>query len=92
MEEHSMDTDLEALIRTRAYHLWENDPSPERNAEQHWEEARRQIEAEGVEAAGVQPPAIDQSADRQRGDRRAAGEPLQDVPLADARSATRQKR
>jgi hypothetical protein len=75
-----MDTDLDALIRTRAYHLWENDPSPERNAEQHWEEARRQIEAEGVDAAGVPRPAVDQSAERQRGDQSASDEQLQDVP------------
>lgn len=92
MEEQSTDTDLEALIRTRAYRFWENDPSPERSAEQHWEEPRRQIEAEGGEAAGLPQSAVDESADRQRGDRSASAEPLQDVPLADARGAARKKR
>jgi len=65
-----MEKDLEARIRTRAYHLWENDPSPEDKAEQHWEEARRQIEAEGsaggeAQEQPVNPPS-DQSAERDR--------------------------
>lgn len=30
-----MDTDFEARIRTRAYHLWEDDPSPDHNLEKH---------------------------------------------------------
>jgi len=47
-----MDSDLEARIRIRAYYLWLNDPSPEGKAEEHWEEARRQIETEGDFRAG----------------------------------------
>jgi hypothetical protein len=86
-----MDNDLEARIRTRAYHLWENDPEPEGKAEQHWEEARRQIEAEGgaqQQTAGdsadtLQQPA-DQSVDRDRGARIAPEQQLQEMPGAEA--------
>ncbi|TDY26936.1 DUF2934 family protein [Paraburkholderia sp. BL6665CI2N2] len=74
-----MDNDLEARIRTRAYHLWENDPSPDNNAEKHWEEARRQIEAEGDDAQDSPEPSADQSAERERGGRIAPEEQLQDV-------------
>lgn len=74
-----MDQDLEARIRTRAYHIWENDPSPEGKADEHWEEARRQIEAEGAADAAQQEP-TDQSADRDRGSRIAPEEQLQEMP------------
>jgi hypothetical protein len=90
MEKH-MDNDLEARIRTRAYHLWENDPEPEGKAEQHWEEARRQIEAEGGaqqetvgdDADTLQQPA-DQSVDRDRGARIAPEQQLQEMPGGEA--------
>lgn len=87
-----MDNDLEARIRTRAYQLWENDPSPDSNAEKHWEEARRQIEAEGDDAQDSPEPGVDQSADRERGGRSAPEEQLQDLPGGDADAATREKR
>ncbi|MBB5457813.1 putative membrane protein [Paraburkholderia sp. CI2] len=75
-----MDKELEARIRTRAYQIWENDPSPEGRADDHWEEARRQIEAEGAadEAAVPQEP-TDQSAERERGSRIAPEEQLQEM-------------
>ncbi|MFL9910826.1 DUF2934 domain-containing protein [Paraburkholderia sp. RL17-337-BIB-A] len=79
-----MDSDLEARIRTRAYHIWENDPSPDGNAETHWEEARRQIEAEGDDAAGSPDPSADQSAERERAGRIAPEEQLQDMLRGDA--------
>jgi hypothetical protein len=84
MEKRSMDNDLEARIRTRAYQLWENDPSPDGSAEKHWEEACRQIEAEGNDTRGNPEPNVDQSADRERGGRLAPEEKLQDVPGRDA--------
>jgi DUF2934 family protein len=37
----------EARIRERAYHLWEQDGSPEGRADEYWDKARRQILAEG---------------------------------------------
>ncbi|ADG20322.1 hypothetical protein QF000_001432 [Paraburkholderia atlantica] len=84
-----MDKELEARIRTRAYQIWENDPSPEGRADDHWEEARRQIEAEG--AAAPQEP-TDQSADRDRGSRIAPEEQLQEMPGDDIEPSKRAKR
>ena len=84
-----MDNDLEARIRTRAYQLWENDPSPDSNAEKHWEEARRQIEAEGDDAQDSPELSADQSAERERGGRIAPEDQLQDAPDGDADAATR---
>ncbi|RKR45312.1 DUF2934 domain-containing protein [Paraburkholderia sp. BL17N1] len=87
-----MDNDLEARIRTRAYHLWENDPSPDNNAEKHWEEARRQIEAEGDDAQDSPEPSADQSAERERGGRIAPEEQLQDVSGDGVHAGTRENR
>jgi hypothetical protein len=92
MEEHSMVTDLEARIRSRAYRIWENDLSPEGNAEKHWEEARRQIEAEGNDVQDSPETNVDQSAERERGGRIAPEEQLQDVSPDDAGPARRKKR
>ncbi|MGF6770984.1 hypothetical protein P3T18_003463 [Paraburkholderia sp. GAS199] len=74
-----MDSDLEARIRTRAYHIWENDPSPDSNPEKHWEEARRQIEAEDGDGQAAPEGGEDQSAERERGARAAPEEQLQDT-------------
>ncbi|MFM0551021.1 DUF2934 domain-containing protein [Paraburkholderia sediminicola] len=87
-----MDNDLEARIRTRAYQLWENDPSPDSNAEKHWEEARRQIVAEGDDAQDSPELSADQSAERERGGRIAPEDQLQDAPDGDADAATQGKR
>ncbi|GGC56540.1 hypothetical protein GCM10011504_38630 [Siccirubricoccus deserti] len=38
--------DLETRIRERAYALWEEDGRPEGRAAEHWDQARRFIEAE----------------------------------------------
>jgi hypothetical protein len=91
-----MNSELEARIRTRAYHIWENDPEPNGDAEKHWDEARRKIEAEGDGAQNGAEVSVDQSADRERGERLAPDEQLQDVPgsvkQADAIASSRQKR
>jgi hypothetical protein len=92
-----MNQDLEARIRTRAYHIWENDPSPDGNAEKHWEEARRQIEAEGGDIQNSPAIPVDQSAERERDEKSTAKEALQDVPGTSAtanegRSAPARKR
>ncbi|WP_168794306.1 DUF2934 domain-containing protein [Paraburkholderia aromaticivorans] len=87
-----MDNDFEARIRTRAYRLWENDPSPDSNAEKHWEEARRQIEAEGDDTQDSAEPNVDQSADREKGGRIAPEEQLQDLSGGDADAASREER
>jgi hypothetical protein len=82
----------ESHVRTRAYHLWENDPSPDGNAEKHWEDARRQIEAEGDGAPRGPEPGVDQSADREQGGQIAPEEQLQDVSGDDANALRRAKR
>jgi len=88
-----MDKELEARIRTRAYQIWENDPSPEGKADEHWEEARRQIEAEGAAGGATeQQEATDQSADRDRGSRIAPEEQLQEMSGDDIEPAKRAKR
>ncbi|WP_345814897.1 DUF2934 domain-containing protein [Paraburkholderia sp. PREW-6R] len=56
-----MNEDLEARIRTRAYHLWENDASPDGRADEYWEKARRQLEAEGDPDLNAPAPAVEQS-------------------------------
>ncbi|WP_408369371.1 DUF2934 domain-containing protein [Paraburkholderia sp. RL18-103-BIB-C] len=68
------------------YHIWENDPSPDGNTEKHWEEARRQIEAEGDGARGDAEPNVDQSTEREQGSRLAPEEQLQEVPGANAQA------
>ena len=74
-----MDSDLESRIRSRAYQLWQNDPSPDGKADMHWEMAQRQIEAEGDLTQENASPNIDQSADRESGERPAAEQKLQDL-------------
>ena len=74
-----MDSDLESRIRVRAYHLWQNDPSPDGKADRHWETACRQIEAEGDLTQVDASPNVDQSADRESGERPAAEQKLQDL-------------
>ncbi|SFU26295.1 DUF2934 domain-containing protein [Paraburkholderia aspalathi] len=81
-----MDNDLEARIRTRAYQIWENDPSSGDNAEKHWEEARRQIEAEGADVQDGPRSGVDQSVNRERSGRPASPQ-LQDMPDGAAGSA-----
>lgn len=39
-------TDRDTLIRERAYRLWEAEGRPDGRADQHWEAARRIVEAE----------------------------------------------
>jgi Protein of unknown function (DUF2934) len=61
-----MDSNLESRIRSRAYQLWQNDPSPDGKADLHWEMARRQVEAEGDPAQEDASPNVDQSAEREK--------------------------
>ncbi|MGQ9369094.1 DUF2934 domain-containing protein [Azospirillum sp. ST 5-10] len=61
------DTALESRIRARAYELWDREGRPEYRHLDHWEQARREVEAEDAAAratapapgpsAGVQTPA-----------------------------------
>ena len=47
------DTAKEERIRERAYAIWEQQGRPEGGREEHWEQARREIEAEGDGAQGL---------------------------------------
>lgn len=46
-------TDLDVLIRDRAYALWEADGRPSGQEHRHWAEARRQIEHENLAAETI---------------------------------------
>jgi hypothetical protein len=52
----------EERIRERAYHLWEQDGAPEGHADEYWDKARRQVEAEGGDEPS--PVSADQSKKR----------------------------
>lgn len=41
-----MNKDLEALIRERAYNIWERENRPDGKREDHWSRAKAEIEAE----------------------------------------------
>ncbi|MEM5339575.1 DUF2934 domain-containing protein [Paraburkholderia azotifigens] len=73
-------------IRERAYQLWERDDDPKRHADEYWDTARRQIEAEGMDSS---PPHIEQSDKRQ-----IESEVPQEagIPHADAAARPRAKR
>lgn len=68
-----MDPKFEAQIRTRAYKLWENDASPHGRADEYWEMALRQLEAEGAVDAPTE-PVIEQSSKGR------SAEPIPDRP------------
>ncbi len=60
-----MDYDVsEERIRERAYHLWEQDGSPEGKADEYWDKALKQIEAEGGDEPGDAGVSADQSSKR----------------------------
>ncbi len=87
-----MNSDLEERIRARAHHIWENNPESGNSAEENWEKARRQIEAESdVVASGGLGTSSDQSAERERGRRIAPEEQLQDLSPSDPDVSARRK-
>jgi len=43
-----MQDNREHLIRTRAHQLWEQEGRPEGRAEDHWYQARKLVEIEGM--------------------------------------------
>ena len=86
-----MNSDLEERIRARAHHIWENNPESGNSAEENWEKARRQIEAEsvspGADGDGADHGA-DQSADREHRGRLAREDQLQDLSEDNANEAS----
>ncbi|MDN7425043.1 hypothetical protein CFB89_31095 [Burkholderia sp. AU16741] len=69
-----MNEERETQIRERAYRLWQVDGAPDGRADEYWQRAEQQLDAEG--GGGEQAPdlPVDQSTKR-----RIPGEPLQDV-------------
>jgi hypothetical protein len=47
-----MQNNLEHLIRARAHQLWEQEGRPDGRAEDHWREARKLVEIEGMKQPG----------------------------------------
>ncbi|MBR8405455.1 DUF2934 domain-containing protein [Burkholderia cenocepacia] len=70
-----MNEDRETQIRERAYQLWQADGAPDGRADEYWQRAEQQLDAQGSSADGR---AADLPAD-QAAKRRVPGEPLQDV-------------
>ncbi|MBN3763705.1 DUF2934 domain-containing protein [Burkholderia sp. Ac-20365] len=64
MAELGGESNTDERIRERAYQLWERDPDPKKHADEYWEIARRQVEAEGTDDISVE-PTIEQSDKRQ---------------------------
>ncbi|HGL4260314.1 DUF2934 domain-containing protein [Burkholderia dolosa] len=83
-----MNEDRETQIRERAYRLWQADGSPEGRADEYWQRAEQQLDAEG---AGEAEPELDQPAD-QAAKRRMPGEPLQDDALPPSEAAHERRR
>ncbi|AIO43726.1 DUF2934 domain-containing protein [Burkholderia cenocepacia] len=83
-----MDEDRETQIRERAYQLWQADGAPDGRADEYWQRAEQQLDAEGSSADG-QPADLpaDQSAKR-----RIPGEPLQDVDAVPTGEVAHEKR
>lgn len=68
MANSTFDTTTEDRVRHRAYQLWEQDGAPEGHADEYWDRALRQIEAEGPDGAdGESPP---QAASFEQSDKR----------------------
>jgi hypothetical protein len=64
MAEAGSERSIDDRTRERAYQLWEHDDDPKRHADEYWDTARRQIEAEGMDGSPAEPP-IEQSDKRQ---------------------------
>jgi hypothetical protein len=47
------DIDREERIRTRAHEIWERQGKPDGRNDDHWEQARREIEMEDEDASGL---------------------------------------
>ncbi|WP_175885159.1 DUF2934 domain-containing protein [Burkholderia sp. BCC0044] len=75
-----MNEDRETQIRERAYRLWQADGAPDGRADEYWQRAEQQLDAEGIGADGGAGQSADVPAD-QSAKRRIPGEPLQDTDV-----------
>ncbi|WP_406807246.1 DUF2934 domain-containing protein [Burkholderia semiarida] len=73
-----MNEDRETQVRERAYRLWQADGAPDGRADEYWQRAEQQLDAEGSGADGRAGQTADSPAE-QSAKRRIPGEPLQDV-------------
>ncbi|MCA8032738.1 DUF2934 domain-containing protein [Burkholderia arboris] len=73
-----MNEDRETQVRERAYRLWQADGAPDGRADEYWQRAEQQLDAEGSSADGRAGQTADSPAE-QSAKRRIPGEPLQDV-------------
>lgn len=86
-----MNEDRETRIRERAYRLWQADGEPDGKADEYWQRAERQLDAQGDTAEDGAAPAAEVPVD-QSAKRRIPGEPLQDVDAVPGSEAAREKR
>ncbi|KVH09089.1 hypothetical protein WS84_19425 [Burkholderia anthina] len=76
--ENDMNEDRETQVRERAYRLWQADGAPDGRADEYWQRAEQQLDAEGRSADGRVGQTADSPVD-QSAKRRIPGDPLQDV-------------
>ncbi|NTZ06246.1 DUF2934 domain-containing protein [Burkholderia metallica] len=89
-----MNEDRETQIRERAYRLWQADGAPDGRADEYWQRAERQLDAEGS-SADERIEQTEQTADvpaDQSAKRRILGEPLQDTDAMPTGEVAHEKR
>jgi hypothetical protein len=77
-----MATSREEMIRARAQAIWEAEGRPEGRAQDHWEQAERELSAEatGEGAPQANGAASDEAAPARKGRKRAAAEDAEAAP------------
>ncbi|MET3217319.1 UNVERIFIED_ORG: hypothetical protein ABIC48_005103 [Burkholderia territorii] len=86
-----MNEERETQIRERAYRLWQADGAPDGRADEYWQRAEQQLDAEGGSADGRGEQAADLPVD-QSAKRRIPGEPLQDVDAVPSSEVAHERR
>ena len=74
-----MNEDRETQIRERAYRLWQADGAPDGRADEYWQRAEQQLDAEGSIAVDERAGQTGEVPADQSAKRRIPGEPLQDT-------------
>ncbi|MDN7777231.1 DUF2934 domain-containing protein [Burkholderia orbicola] len=77
--ENDMNEDRETQIRERAYRLWQADGAPDGRADEYWQRAEQQLDAEGSIAVDERAGQTEEVPADQSAKRRIPGEPLQDT-------------
>ncbi|WP_321861759.1 DUF2934 domain-containing protein [Burkholderia cenocepacia] len=87
-----MNEERETQIRERAYRLWQADGAPDGRADEYWQRAEQQLDAEGSIAADERAGQAEAVPADQSAKRRIPGEPLQDVDAVPTGEVAREKR